>query len=276
LQYAGWPIAVFGVIFSKETECGLVDTAKAIRKIHRLPEQLNAINGTISVVAKDGRLTRYRTPIGEYWTPPDSGITGAVYENQADRYGVTALQGQTVLDVGANIGTFSRRALAAGAAHIVAIEAAPDTAEALRRNLAEPAKAGKATIIEKAAWDSKGTISFEVGHGMGNTAVENAGEHRIPVETETIDALVSALGLRRVDLIKMDIEGSEPNALRGAAQTIRRFRPRLLVAVEHRPDDFTAIPALVNSIQKYPSITPGPCILQPMRHRVSPEFIRFE
>ena len=39
------------------------------------------------------------------------------------------------------------------------------------------------------------------------------------------------------DLIKMDIEGAEQSALEGAAQTLRRFRPRLTLAAYHKPND---------------------------------------
>lgn len=58
----------------------------------------------------------------------------------------------------------------------------------------------------------------------------------------TIDRIVDELHLQRVDLIKMDIEGSEKPALQGAARTIRRFNPRLTIATEHNADDYKAIP----------------------------------
>jgi hypothetical protein len=50
---------------------------------------------------------------------------------------------------------------------------------------------------------------------------------RLPVTT--IDAEAARLGLPRLDLIKMDIEGSEGPALRGALATLRRLRPAVIV-----------------------------------------------
>lgn len=51
--------------------------------------------------------------------------------------------------------------------------------------------------------------------------------------TTTLDHLVAQGEIPRVDLIKMDIEGSEMNALRGAEQTLRRFKPKLAISIYH-------------------------------------------
>ena len=79
--------------------------------------------------------------------------------------------------------------------------------------------------------------------------IENAGATRkVKVPLTTIDHLVAELKISRIDFVKMDIEGSEKPALEGGRQSIRRFRPRMTISAEHLPDDFTAIPALVHSI----------------------------
>ena len=53
---------------------------------------------------------------------------------------------------------------------------------------------------------------------------------------------------KKVDFIKLDIEGAEMNALKGAVQTIRRFKPKLAVALYHSIDDFERIPKLIREI----------------------------
>ena len=52
----------------------------------------------------------------------------------------------------------------------------------------------------------------------------------------------------RVTYIKMNIEGAEIDALRGAGQTIRRWRPKLAVAAYHRPADLWQVPATIREI----------------------------
>jgi hypothetical protein len=52
------------------------------------------------------------------------------------------------------------------------------------------------------------------------------------VSVETVDQIVAGAGLTRLDVIKLDIEGSEVDALYGARQTISRLRPIILLEAE--------------------------------------------
>lgn len=54
----------------------------------------------------------------------------------------------------------------------------------------------------------------------------------IDVEVSTVDQLASAKGLQRLDFIKADIEGAEFLMLKGALETIKRFRPILMLEVQ--------------------------------------------
>ena len=60
-----------------------------------------------------------------------------------------------------------------------------------------------------------------------------------------LDNIVADQNLDRVDFVKMDIEGSERLALKGAVQTIERFKPRMAICTYHLPDDPLVIPRLV-------------------------------
>jgi FkbM family methyltransferase len=61
-------------------------------------------------------------------------------------------------------------------------------------------------------------------------------------ETISIDDFVSSKNIGRVDLIKMDIEGTEMQALNGAINTIKQYRPKLAIAIYHSIEDFVNIP----------------------------------
>jgi FkbM family methyltransferase len=69
-----------------------------------------------------------------------------------------------------------------------------------------------------------------IGATVSNPTVETAWHETVPVET--IDELVAAEELERVDFIKLDVEGSEVDALEGARATIARFRPLMLLEAE--------------------------------------------
>ena len=63
--------------------------------------------------------------------------------------------------------------------------------------------------------------------------------------TISIDDFVLKNNISRVDFIKMDIEGAEPVALKGALKTIKRFRPKLAIAIYHSMEDFVNIPGWI-------------------------------
>ncbi len=67
-------------------------------------------------------------------------------------------------------------------------------------------------------------------------------------DTITIDDYVKQQGLERVDFIKMDIEGSESDALEGAATTIERWHPRLAISAYHRWQDLIELPLLIRDL----------------------------
>ena len=66
--------------------------------------------------------------------------------------------------------------------------------------------------------------------------------------TRTIDSLVMSNEIKRVDLIKMDIEGSELDALQGGENSLKRWRPKLAISLYHRPEDLFSIPLWLNSL----------------------------
>jgi FkbM family methyltransferase len=57
----------------------------------------------------------------------------------------------------------------------------------------------------------------------------------------TLDDCVESGEIDRVDFIKLDIEGSEFDAIRGASGVIEKFRPRLAISLYHSPDDLFRI-----------------------------------
>ncbi len=133
---------------------------------------------------------------------------------------------------------------------------------ACRRNTAGYVAAGRVVVYPKGVWDKDDVLPLNVqpsNSASYSVALRYKGAQPGPaVELTTIDEMVRELGLERVDYIKMDIEGAEREALAGAAGTIRRFKPRLTISLEHRYDDPTAIPAIVRSILSEYRMAPRP------------------
>jgi FkbM family methyltransferase len=117
----------------------------------------------------------------------------------------------------------------------------PSNPKIIQENLAlNPSLASKISVVPKTLWSrSEETFVFEDNGAGSHRSSDGRG---VNVETHSIDDLVSANSLRRVDFIKMDIEGSEPDALNGGERTIRRDRPQLAIPLYHDLSHFASIP----------------------------------
>jgi FkbM family methyltransferase len=89
---------------------------------------------------------------------------------------------------------------------------------------------------------TRAVLSFDNAGTRGSTLVDRGGSE-IPVVG--LDEIACGT---RVTYVKMNIEGAEIDALRGAAQTIGRWRPKLAVAAYHRPADLWRVPATIREI----------------------------
>jgi len=69
------------------------------------------------------------------------------------------------------------------------------------------------------------------------------------VETVTLDDFVRRNEISKVDFIKLDIEGSEVPALKGARGVIQRYKPKLAICVYHKWDDLREIPSVIHEIR---------------------------
>lgn len=97
-------------------------------------------------------------------------------------------------------------------------------------------------VIPYGMWSEKAELRFKMDGDAGSQISEN-GKNVIPVKS--IDNICAA---ERVTFIKMDIEGSEQEALRGAEKVIRRDKPRLAICIYHKPEDLIEIPMLIRQM----------------------------
>jgi FkbM family methyltransferase len=161
---------------------------------------------------------------------------------------IAARPGDVVIDGGACLGDTSLyfAQLAGEDGRVVAVEFEPGNLELLSQNLAlNPALAERVSVHRTALWDAAGERLAFRSFGPASALVADGEE---TTTTETIDGLVARGDVDRVDFIKLDIEGAELQALRGARETLTRFRPRLAIAAYHKPDDLVLLPAFVDSL----------------------------
>jgi FkbM family methyltransferase len=136
------------------------------------------------------------------------------------------------VDVGANVGAIALLlARAAPAGRVVAFEASPATVPVLRANLAANG-AANVEVVPLALGDRAGRVrlsAIAAGAGGSFVSAQAASGEGAEVEATTLDDWVQERGLARLDLVKIDVEGSEPRVLDGARRTLERHRPALVV-----------------------------------------------
>ena len=142
--------------------------------------------------------------------------------------------GDTFIDCGANVGYFSIQAgaLVGKSGVVVAIEANPRTFKLLERNLlanhfgtpvhcALTSQTGEVELFMPRDWDVYSSLRAD---GL----VEGHADHSFKVSARTLDEVVCELALKKVDLVKIDIEGGELDVLRSAPSLLSTLRPLII------------------------------------------------
>lgn len=128
--------------------------------------------------------------------------------------------GDTVVDVGAGIGTYTiPLALKVGSSgHVYAFEALKANFELLERNV-KLNELANVTAVHGAVTDKTGTLSvpfFPIRPGgIGNYSLASRSDERTTIPSYALDDFFSERGFTHINLLKIDIEGSEVFAING-------------------------------------------------------------
>lgn len=166
--------------------------------------------------------------------------------------------GMVVLDVGAHVGYFTRlfSRWTGASGRVIALEPHPGTHQALRQNtrklpnvtalrLAASEAEGSAELFDYLLMSASGSLHYDETLARQQQSQMGAGDmaprrqtgfepQRYRVRTVALDDCLAELGLERVDVVKMDIEGAELAALRGMRGLIADS-PGLALVMEYNP-----------------------------------------
>jgi FkbM family methyltransferase len=147
-------------------------------------------------------------------------------------YDCGAFTGDTLAD-------FVRRTGGKGCRKYVAFE--PEPANAAKLN-AYAAREGLTFVEHRptGVWSEQTTLRFQQSLDSAS-GIDAGGTLEIPVDR--IDRLTDP-----VTFLKMDIEGAELEALKGAVETIRKYKPKFAIALYHKPEDLTEIPEFLRTV----------------------------
>lgn len=146
---------------------------------------------------------------------------------------ISVKPGDTVIDVGANIGEFSL-AMANLGARAVAIEGDPTIFECLSLNTSG---IPEVTLAQEVLWREEADLTFHSEPQDANSSVfQPMGDQDstdIRVRATTLDSLSEKLGLDGVNFFKCDAEGAEPEVIEGGRETLLRTSQ---VAIDTGPE----------------------------------------
>jgi FkbM family methyltransferase len=171
--------------------------------------------------------------------------------------------GDVVLDIGACCGLTSLEfgRIVGEAGRVYAFEADPGNFAALEKNLARSG-AANVTIEPLAVWKETGELKFQADGTAGARVSEVSGrqDSTVTVKSITLSDYVARRKIGRIDVLKIDVEGSEAEILAASRAVLRQFRPALIVELHPVHDVWTteACRQILEAEQYEIRITPQP------------------
>jgi FkbM family methyltransferase len=147
-----------------------------------------------------------------------------------------------VIDGGAFKGETAFWFLSKGAGKVHAFEPDNINFQVLSKNVMLNKVEGKIIPIKTSLSDKNGMSRMKM---IGSGSSSSLGNGGTEVECIILDSFMVKNSLSSIDFIKLDVEGAETEVLRGATETIKRFRPKIAISVYHKPDDTVEIPTFL-------------------------------
>lgn len=197
-------------------------------------------------------LNKIQIPIKFYYSA--AGIHNHVvvkqYEYKTKEICIKPENGDIVLDCGGCWGDtaifFSKEVGETG--KVFSFEFIPSNIEVFKNNLnLNPNLKDRVTLVPKPLGLTSGNELFYIDNGPGSRLSSDKISD-LTVATINIDDFFAEYTPEKIDFIKMDIEGSELSALKGAIDVISKFRPKLAISIYHGMDDFVDIVHYINSL----------------------------
>ena len=200
-------------------------------RLKRLNAQLQKLTAFRDQAATDLARTKITAP-----------FNGRVIQLKASP-GNRVHPGDIVIDGGANTGIFTCAFGMLGAS-VHAFEPLPGPRDQLARNVALNGIEHRTRIVPVAIGEADAWAEMSIGRGPVSASIVHGEGETVRVEVQSLDSYLATAATGRISFAKLDIEGAETAALRGASALIARDRPAICLEV-WREDELDEIRALL-------------------------------
>ena len=142
-------------------------------------------------------------------------------------------KGDVFIDVGAHIGKYTviTAKIVGEDGLVIAIEPHPQNYKTLMKNVMLN-RLTNVIAFRLAAWSTQQNLKLYTADKSGNhSVIRRTPMGFIKVRGKPIDDVVMRLGLSHIDWIKIDVEGAEFHVIKGLYNTIKKYKPRLIIEV---------------------------------------------
>lgn len=160
--------------------------------------------------------------------------------------------GNVVIDAGGCFGDtaiyFAKSVGPAG--HVYSFDPLPQHGKVIQHNICQNMVEKTVTYVPYAVGESANGLSPDASAAAhSNEAAPGFSmlHTRAEFPVTSIDDFCESNALHRLDFVKMDIEGFELKALKGAQRSIKQFQPALAISLYHKPEDLFEIPLWIKS-----------------------------
>lgn len=179
---------------------------------------------------RDGRGVEMVFPYYPYLAFFD--IEGYLYENRW-----RPEPGMTVVDAGGCYGEFALYAskCVGLAGRVLMFEPDPANIAVAEKTFAMNGSPANLQVVPAGLWKSEGKLRFGAGQEAVSAVVTDAADHgnSIEIDVHSLPSLVKQFELKRLDFVKMDIEGAELEVLSRVKDLPTGLRPRYSIASYH-------------------------------------------
>ena len=113
---------------------------------------------------------------------------------------------------------------------VIAIEPEKNNFKILKKNI-KLNNLNNVIVINKGCFSKRATLTFYLdGVGTGGHSLVNksVGDEKIKIEVDSLDNILKELKIKKIDLMKVDVEGAEADVLEGAVKTLNKSHPKIV------------------------------------------------